>query len=76
MQELIELSKKIDILKEQVTKESEDITKFINPDKLLANPEQHLLEIAKEFAESYQDEMEKAEILGRQFAEKILRKVK
>ena len=76
MKELIELTNKIDLLKEQVTKESEDITKFIVPEKLLADPKGHLLDIAKQFAESYEDEMERAEILGIEYAQSMIGKIK
>jgi len=65
---------KLDELKATVEKDSEKILKAIKLDALLANPEQYLINLGKQYYESHQENIKKAIKLGKEEAEQMVKR--
>ena len=64
---------KLDELKDVVEKDSQKILKAINLDALLANPEQYLINLGKQYYESHQHNLKKAIKIGEDEAKAIVK---
>ena len=65
---------KLDEIKAEVEKDSEKILKAINLDALLANPEQYLINLGKQYYESHQENIKKAINIGKEEAEQMVKR--
>ena len=66
---------KIDALKNKVDTEAGEILEVLDVDKVIDNPREYLEDIASQFIESYEDEMEEAKVMGENYARSILKNV-
>lgn len=66
---------KIDVLEDEISKNSENILDAINIDELLKDPEGYLLALGDTFLKEHLDEIEKANKEGKKFADTILKKL-
>tara|TARA_Y100001938_G_scaffold58720_1_gene82169 strand:- start:1743 stop:1985 length:243 start_codon:yes stop_codon:yes gene_type:complete len=66
---------KIADLEDKIDNEIEELLKVIDIDQLLANPEQYMQELSKQFFESLNDELKQAIIAGELKAERILNSI-
>ena len=64
---------KLDELKDVVEKDSQKILKAIKLDALLANPEQYLINLGKQYYESHQHNLKKAIKIGEDEAKAIVK---
>ena len=65
---------KLDEIKEAVEKDSEKILKAIDLDALLANPEQYLINLGKQYYESHTPNLKKAIKIGEDEAKAMIRR--
>jgi hypothetical protein len=66
---------KVDSLKEEVDRQSEDILNKIDVDELIANPVEYLEELGRQFFESHKDELEESIKAGEKKAKAILNEI-
>ena len=65
---------KLEILKEDIEKDSEKILKAINIDALLKNPKEYLTKLGKQYYESHTPNLKKAIKIGEDEANKMIKK--
>ena len=65
---------KLDDLQENVISNAENILPAIDMDDLLKDPEGYLLALSDAFLNEHIDEIQKAHLEGKKFAQKILKK--
>ncbi len=65
----------LDRLKDKITEEAQEILLHIDIDKILDNTKDHVETIAKEFVNSYDDEMRQAHNMGLNYAKSVIRSI-
>ena len=66
---------KITDLEEQIDREIDELLRVIDIDQLLANPEQYMQELSKQFFESLDDELTQAIEAGELKADRIVKSI-
>ena len=66
---------KITDLEEQIDREVDELLRVIDIDQLLANPEQYMQELSKQFFESLDDELKQAIDAGQVKADRIIKSI-
>tara|TARA_R100000700_G_C3167777_1_gene142687 strand:- start:744 stop:995 length:252 start_codon:yes stop_codon:yes gene_type:complete len=66
---------KISDLEDKIDNEIEELLKVIDIDQLLANPEQYMQELSKQFFESLGDELKQAIKAGELKADRIIKSI-
>ena len=66
---------KITDLEEQIDREVDELLRVIDIDQLLANPEQYMQELSKQFFESLDDELKQAIEAGELKADRIIKNI-
>tara|TARA_Y100000401_G_scaffold117578_1_gene127326 strand:+ start:5507 stop:5773 length:267 start_codon:yes stop_codon:yes gene_type:complete len=65
---------KLEVIKEDIEKDSEKILKAINIDELLKDPAQYLTKLGKQYYESHTDNLKKAIKIGEVEADRMIKK--